>query len=317
MVRITVVGSYVVGITVRVPRPPVIGEGLIGDLFDMGPGGKGTNQAIAAARLGAQVHLVACLGDDVFAEMALQVYDREGIATGHIQRIPGVNTGVGCVTLLPSGENWIVGHLGANLHMRPDHVDAAEELIARSDIVMTQLEVPLEAVSRALELGRKHGALTLWNPAPAQPIRPRMAYIREMLANVDLLTPNETEVRIALGLAPDDPTPTRELAQRLLDLGVERVVVTVGQRGALIVTRGAIEAVPPPTVAPLDPTGAGDAFNAALAVSLGEGQDLRAAVEWANCAGAYCVTRLGVIDGLPTRDELEAFRRATAGPPAD
>jgi len=304
LVKIVVVGSFVVGITVRVPRAPVLGEGLIGDLFDMGPGGKGTNQAIAASRLGAEVHLIACVGDDLFAPMAMQLYEREGIGFTHIHRIPGVNTAVGCVTLLPSGENWIVGHLGANMYMRPQHVDAAEELIAQSDIVMTQFEVPLETMARAMELGRKHGAMTLLNPAPAKPVQPIL------LANVDLMTPNETETRILLGLPPDDPTPTPDLARTLLSLGVERVVVTRGKRGALIVTADATEEVPAPKVQPLDPTGAGDSFNAALAVGLGEGLSLRDAVRQANFAGAYCTTRLGVIDGLPTRVELEAFKNS-------
>ena len=302
MVTITVIGSFVVGLTIRVPRMPVLGEGLIGDLFDMGPGGKGTNQAIAAARLGARVHLVACVGEDPFADLAVQVYEREGISTEHLYHIPKVNTGVGMVTLLPSGDNSIVGHLGANSYMQPEHVDRAEELIAQSDIVLTQFEVPLEAVSRAMELGRKHGTRTLWNPAPAQPIHP------DLLTHVDLITPNETESRILLGLPPEDPTPTPELNQRLLNMGVEYVVGTVGPDGAIIVTPEGCEQVPAPRINSLDPTGAGDAFNAALAVGLGEGLDLRNAVEQATYAGAYCCIHLGVIDGLPTRAELEAFR---------
>ena len=306
MLNIVVVGSFVVGLTIRVPRKPVLGEGLIGDLFDMGPGGKGTNQAIAAARLGAQVHLVACVGEDEFADMAFRLYAREGIDAGHIHRIPGVNTGVGFVTLLPSGENWIVGHLGANQQMRPEHVDAAEALIAQSDIVMTQFEVPLETMARAMQLGRKHGAMTILNPAPGKTVQP------ELLAHVDLLTPNESETRILLGLAPDDPTPTLELARHLLDLGVQRIVVTQGKHGALIVTSEGSEEVPAIAVQALDVTGAGDSFNAALAVGLGEGMTLRDAVGHATYAGAYTTTHLGVINGLPTRAALEAFKRSTS-----
>ncbi len=306
MLNIVVVGSFVVGLTIRVPRKPVLGEALIGDLFDMGPGGKGTNQAIAAARLGSKVHLVACVGDDEFADMAFRLYAREGIAAGHIHRIPGVNTGVGFVTLLPSGENWIVGHLGANQHMRPEHVDAAEALIAQSDIVMTQFEVPLETMARAMQLGRKHGAMTILNPAPGKTVQP------ELLAHVDLLTPNESETRILLGLTPDDPTPTLELARHLLDLGVQRIVVTRGKQGALIVTPEGSEEVPAIAVEALDVTGAGDSFNAALAVGLGEGMKLRDAVRQATYAGAYTTTHLGVINGLPMRAALEAFKRSTS-----
>ena len=307
MPRILVVGSFVVGLTIRVPRAPVLGEGLIGDSLDLGPGGKGTNQAIAAARLGAQVDLLACIGDDMFAEMALRLYAEEGISPEHIHCIPQVNTGVGFVTLLPSGENWIVGHLGANISMTPEHVDAAEDLIARSDIVMSQFEVPLATMARAMELGRKHGALTILNPAPAKPVTP------DLMANVDLLTPNETESRILLGLPPDDPTPTPRIAARLTELGIERIVVTRGRHGPLVVTPEAIEEVPAVKVQPIDVTGAGDSFNASLAVSLSEGMDLRDAVRQANFAGAYTTTHLGVINGLPTRAELSAFKHAFCG----
>ena len=305
MPRIVVVGSFFVSLTVRVPRRPIVGEALLGDLFDLGPGGKGTNQAIGAARLGAQVHLLACIGDDLFADLAVQLYRSECISLSHIHRIPGVNTGVGLVTLLPSGENWIVGHLGANAYMRPDDVDAAEGLIAQSDIVMTQFEVPIETAARAMALGRQHGAMTILNPAPAMPIQ------TDMLADVDVLTPNESEARLLLGLQPDDPRPVPELAEDLLSLGVAHVVVTRGEKGALIVTPDGSEGIPSAKVQALDATGAGDSFNAALAVGLGEGMSLCDAVRQANWAGAYAATRLGVVGGLPTRSELEAFRRST------
>ena len=301
MPNIAVIGSYVVSLTVRVPRKPVMGEALIGDLFDMGPGGKGTNQAVAAARLGAQVELLACLGDDPFADTAESLFGSEGLATDHIHRISDTNTGVGLVTLMPSGDNWIVGHLGANLLMQPHHVEAFEPVIARSDVLMAQLEVPLETVARALELGRKHQVTTILNPAPGQKLE------LDILANVDVLTPNESETRILLGLPPDDPSQTTDLTEQLLGLGVATIVVTRGENGALIVTAGSIESVPATTVQALDVTGAGDSFNAALAVGLGGGMDLQSAVEQATRAGAYTTTHLGVIDGLPTLADLEAY----------
>ena len=306
MLNIVVIGSFVVGLTIRVPRQPVLGEGLIGDLFDLGPGGKGTNQAIAARRLGAQVGLLACIGKDAFSQMALDCYEREGISRQYIHRIPNVNTAVGMVGVLPSGENWIIGHLGANLHMRPDHVDQAEDAIARSAVVMTQFEVPLETMARAMELGRKHGAVTLLNPAPGKRVE------IEMLKNVDILTPNESETRILLGLPPDDPAPTSELAVRLLRFGVKRIVVTCGREGALIVTPQGVQAVPPARVKPVCVTGAGDCFNAALAVGLAEGLNLEAAVRNACFAGAYSTQFFGVIDGLPTREQLKAFKESAS-----
>ncbi len=303
MPKILVVGSFVVGITIRVPRMPVLGEGLIGDQFDLGPGGKGTNQAIAAARLGAQVNLLACVGDDLLSRIAFDVFEKEGVSLEHIHRIAGVNTAVGVVHLLPSGDNWIVGHLGANLEMRPEHVDAAEDLIAQSDVVLCQYEVPLEVVQRAMALGRQHGIQTIWNPAPALPVSP------EAFENVDLLTPNETEIRILLDLPPDDPTSTEELAQRLLARGVCRILVTLGEKGSIAVTADGTEAIPAvPGVRAVDVTGAGDSFNACLAVNLAEGMSLSAAARRASYAGAYAVQHLGVIDGLPTRDALDAFQ---------
>jgi ribokinase len=308
LVKIVVVGSFVVGLTLRVPRMPYPGESLVGDSFDLGPGGKGTNQAVAAARLGADVTLLASIGNDLFGDVALDLYSREGISLDHIQRVDGVNTGVGFVTLLPSGENAIVLDPGANMQLTAAHVDAAEALIASSDILLCQLEIPDETVARAMALGRAHGATTILNPGPGRRLP------EAIFADVDLLTPNETECRILLGLPPDDPTPTLELAQRLRDKGVESVVVTLGAEGALVVAATGAETIPTIPVQVVDPTGAGDAFNAALAVNLGAGMDLRAAVQEACYAGAFAVTQLGAIPGLATQSDLESFRRSKGVP---
>ena len=304
MVNIVVVGSFVFGITVRVPRMPVLGEVLIGDLFDMGPGGKGTNQAIAAARLGANIDLIALLGDDMFADIANQVFQSEGMRTDHIYLEKNINTGVGLVTLLESGDNCIVGHLGANTLMRPEHVDKAEDVIANCDIVLSQFEVPLGTVARAMELGRKHGAITIWNPAPAKRIP------LDILSNIDLITPNETEARILLGLKPDDPISLKALCEHIGGLGVKSTVITMGKQGAMVIAGDDRQRIPAPKVNALDPTGAGDTFNAALAVGLGEGLSLFEAVSQANYAGAYSVGHLGVIDGLPTKEQLENFKKS-------
>jgi ribokinase len=307
MTNIFVCGSFVTALTIRVPRQPVLGENLVGDSFDLGPGGKGTNQAIAAARLGASVNLLACVGDDLFAQIAHDLYAQEGIATEHIHQISGTHCGIALINILPSGENWITVDMGANMQMTPNQVEAAEPLIAASDIIMAQFETPTEAVSRAMELGRKNQVMTILNPAPARHINP------DLLANVDILTPNETEARILLGLPPDNPTPAAKLAKRLMGMGVERVVVTLGKRGALIVTPDEVVEVPSVRIQAVDVTGAGDSFNAALAVGLGEGLTLRGAVQEACYSGAYTTTHLGVIDGLPTRAERDAFLKSILG----
>ncbi len=301
MTRIFVVGSYVQGLTIRVPRMPVLGENVVGDSFDIGPGGKGSNQAIAAARLGADVQLLACLGDDIFGDLALQIYAEEGMSTDHIHRLANINSGVGFINILPDGENWITVDMGANMRMTPAQVGERAGIIAQSDILMTQFEVPPETVAAALAAGKAGGALTILNPAPARPADP------DLLASVDILTPNAIEARILLGLPPDAAIDEGDLGRELLAYGVGSVVITQGERGALIVKQSGARQIPAVPIQAVDVTGAGDSFNAALAVSLGEGLDLDDAVGVAVRAGAYAATRLGVIAGLPTRAQLDAF----------
>ena len=300
--RITVVGSFAVGLTLRAPRFPVAGETLIGSDFDMGPGGKGSNQAVGAARLGAESHLVAVIGQDLFGDVAVDLYRREGVGTAHLRRTAERNTGVGFITLNAAGENHIVLDMGANHLLYPADVEAAEDLIAGSQAVLTVLEISPATAARAMALARQHGVTSILNPAPAQPLSD------ELLSAVDVLTPNESELRILSGLAPDDPADTVELAHALQRRGVRQVVVTRGSRGALVVTAdGATQHVPGVTVPVVDTTGAGDAFTCALGVALAEGQRLLDAVRFAARAGALAVTRLGVIPALPTRTEVAAL----------
>ncbi len=301
MTKIFIVGSYVQGLTIRVPRMPVLGESLVGDSFDMGPGGKGTNQAIAAARLGADVRLLACVGDDIFGELALQLYADEDIATDQIHRMLDTHSGVGFVNVLPDGENWITVDMGANMLMTPAHVADCAALIADCDILMTQFEVPPETVAAALSLAKEQGTLTILNPAPGRPVNP------DLLASVDVLTPNAIEARVLLGLPPAADVAELDLGRQLLDYGVGSVVITQGERGALIVNSSGAAQIPALPIQAVDVTGAGDSFNAALAVCLGEGMDLDLAARVAVRAGAYAAKRLGVIAGLPTRAQLDSF----------
>ncbi len=302
MSKIFVVGSYVEGLTIRVPRQPVLGENLVGDSFDMGPGGKGTNQAIAIARLGVDVELLACIGDDVFGDMALKLYAQEGVSTSAIHKIPEMYTGVGFVNVVPSGENWITVDMGANMHMTLDHLHQCRDVIRDSDLIMSQFEVPEVVVMEAMKLGKAHDIMTMLNPAPARPTHP------DLFQYVDVLTPNATEARILLGLEPDDPTPTHELAKQLLALGVKTVVATLGKDGALIVTDDKMTHIPSVEVDAVDVTGAGDSFNAMLAVGLSQNVLIQDAVGKAVYAGAYTATHLGVIDGLPTLNQLDDFK---------
>ena len=310
---ITVVGSFAVGLTLRAPRFPVAGETLIGSDFDIGPGGKGSNQAVGAARLGAESHLVAVIGQDLFGDLALELYGREGVGVTHLRRSAERNTGVGFIILNAAGENQIVLDMGANHLLAAGDVDQADGLLARSDVVLSVLEINPATAARAMRAARQHGAISVLNPAPAQPLDD------ELLAAVDVLIPNESELRILSGLAPDDPTDTLELARRLQERGVRRLVVTRGRRGVLVIgAGGAAEAVPGVPVAVVDTTGAGDAFTCALGVALAEaGQaneaSLLNAARFAVYAGALACTRLGVVPALPTRAEVHALRQEQPG----
>lgn len=305
---VTVVGSFAVGMTLRTGRMPVFGETLIGSDFDMGPGGKGSNQAVGTVRLGADSYFAGIIGNDKLGDIATDLYSREGVNTHYLERTDQLPTGVGFIILNQRGENGIILDMSANELMDPEWVDRLEEQIARSAVVMSVLEIPVAAAARAMELGRKHGVRTQLNPAPA------IALDDALLANVDVLTPNESELRILLGLPPDDPTPTPELAGRLQGHGVKTVVITLGGEGALVLHNGnmfRVQGVPGSKIKVVDTTGAGDAFNSGLAVALAEGKDLVEAVKFANCCGALACTRLGVIPSLAQREEVERLYAET------
>jgi ribokinase len=278
---------------------PVFGETLIGSDFDMGPGGKGSNQAVGTARLGADSYFVGIIGRDKLSEIATELYAAEGVKIQYLQRTHEMATGAGFIILNQSGENGIIVDMGANKLMDAQFVDGVEAQIARSDVVMSVLEIPVEAAARTMELGRKHGVRTLLNPAPATVLD------QAVLQNVDVLTPNETELRILLGIAPDDPTPTLDLARQLQARGVKIIVTTRGEQGALILADGTVTEVAGINVDVVDTTGAGDAFSSGLAVALAEGKDLIEAVKFANCFGALACLKLGVIPSLAKRDVVE------------
>jgi ribokinase len=298
---ITVVGSYVVALTIEVDRAPVGGETVIGSGFAEGPGGKGSNQAIQVARLGADVALVAVIGDDRFGRDAQALWRSEGVDTSHVVVREGAATGAGFIVVEAGGENRIVIDRGANSHLGATSVEAAAERISRSAVVLTQLEIPTEAAVAAMRAARAAGAISILNPAPAR------ALTDEALALVDVLTPNETELRILAGQAThedagDPLAGGRELVRR----GVGTVVLTRGSAGAVIIRTDGELAVPAPSVDAIDTTGAGDTFNGALAVGLALGASLADSVHIAVVAGALACTRRGVVPSLPTAAELAA-----------
>ena len=270
MTDLIVVGSFVVGITVRLPRMPYPGESLVGDLFDLGVGGKGTNLAVAAARQGKRVAIVARVGDDVFADMAFKLYRQEKIDDRGVLRTADEPTAVGLVYLQPNGENTIGAYLGANWRLTPADVATHIERHREAKVLATQLETPDETVLAALTLGRQREMCTILNPAPARPLPP------DFLGSVDVLTPNEGEARLLVGLRPDDESVgMAEVGRHLLALGPKSVIITLGAKGCLLLQPGSEPlALPAYAVQPVDTVGAGDAFNGGLAVALIEGKPL-------------------------------------------
>lgn len=301
--RVVVVGSYAIGLVMRTARIPTCGETVLGSNFQSMDGGKGSNQAIACARLGAQTVFIAAVGDDTYGDRALALLADEGVDTRFIRRVPGMATGAGFIMVDDKGDNAIAVDLGANRSLAPADIDGAAEQIAAADIVLVQLEIPLATARHALAAARRAGARTILNPAPAQPLGPAD------LAHVDVLTPNLTEAQLLSGLVS---TSAADLGVALRRGGVGTVVVTLGVRGASIVRDGQPHAVPTHGVAAVDTTGAGDAFSAALAVALGEGSSLDAAVAFACSAGAYSVQSMGTVPSYATRSQLRAFMERTA-----
>lgn len=299
--KITVVGSFAVGMTIRTPNIPVFGMTMFGSDFNMGPGGKGSNQAVALARLGMDAALAGIIGRDKLADIALDLYAREGVNATLIRQSDVLQTGVGFIILNKTGENFIILDMGANTLVDAAFVDTLEPRIAQSDVVMTVLEIPVAAAVRAMELGKRHGAITILNPAPAAPIP------ESVFPYVDYLTPNESELRILLGLRPDDPRPSDELVDMLRARGVRNVIVTLGRKGVLVVTDKMKTIVPAAPVEVIDTTGAGDSFNAGFATALAEGRDLIEAVRFGIVCGGLVCTQLGVIPGLPSRDMADAL----------
>lgn len=296
--KIVVVGSFNTDLTSYMKRMPAPGETVSGDRFVTGPGGKGSNQAVAAARLGAQVTFVGRIGQDVFAPLALNLWQQEGINTEYVVQDPDHSTGVAPIFVDENGENSIVVVLGANLAVSRQDVDRAEAAIAAADVVMTQLEIDPDTTAYALRVARKHGVHTILNPAPAQHLPP------EVTALADFITPNQTELATLSGLAT---APVEEMARSLLVSDTQTVVCTLGSAGAQYVRRRDSGTVPTFKVDVVDTTGAGDAFNGGLAVALAEDRSLAEAITFANATAALCVTRPGTAPSMPRREQVDAL----------
>ncbi len=308
--RITVVGSYATGLTMRVERLPSAGETLLGTGYRMDYGGKGSNQAVGCARLGARVSFVARIGEDAFGEMALGLYREEGVDAAHVAQSAGAPTGVGFIIVDGSGNNCITIDPGANDLLTAADVSQSEAAFDEAAVVLTQLEIPVAAAEAAMARGRVRGAVTILNPAPVRPLP------GSILQLVDILTPNQSEARVLAGRSPDEAGDPEGIAGDLIRRGVKQVVMTLGEKGALIVTASSSRHVPALRMRAVDTTGAGDAFNAGLGMALACGAGLGEAVQFAVVTGGLAVTKEGVIPSLPRRDEvLQCYRQNGLNPP--
>ena len=300
--RIVVVGSFNTDLVSYVQRMPRPGETVHGDTFMTGAGGKGSNQAVAAARLGAEVTFIGRLGKDVFANLAYEIWDAEGINSDYVVQDEETATGVAPIFVDSAGENMIVVVLGANSRVQSSDIDAARERIAAADVLVAQLEINTDMVTYALQVAKEVGITTILNPAPAAPIA------RETIQLADFLTPNETELESLSGGPVSD---VEAAARALMTRDDQTVVVTMGAQGAQIVSRDQSDLQPTFNVDVLDTTGAGDAFNGALAVGLAEGKTLNDAVRFANATAALCVTKAGAAGSAPYRADVDAMLSAS------
>lgn len=301
MKNIVVVGSVNVDIFLKVARMPQIGETILGDKFYWHIGGKGANQAVGAARLGASVYFVGKVGNDPFQQRILDQLKGEGVNTKFVVHDEEDPSGMAVILVDENGRNCIIVIAGANRNLLKKNVQQAKEIIQKADMLLLQLEIPLKTVEYTLRLARESGVCTILNPAPANILNP------EILSNTEILVPNRDEAEKLTNINITSLEEAKEAGALLLDKGVKAVVLTLGEEGAILVTKEKISHFCGITVRSLDTTGAGDSFIAALATAFMQSKDIEEAVRYANYAASLSVTRLGAQASLPYREEVVKF----------
>ena len=300
--KILVIGSANIDLVSRAPRCPRPGESLIGSSFATITGGKGANQAVAAARLGAEVRFVGCVGADAFAQMQRESLGAEGIDLSHLKTDVSAPTGVAVITVGDDGQNSIVVTPGANFALRPEDIAQLEGPMREADVVLLQLEVPLDTVAAALRLARACGTFSILDAGPAQ------AVPAEIIALADLVSPNETEAHALTGIEVNSADSATHAAEALLRMGTAHAVMKLGAAGSAYYTHDAAVIAAPFQVGAVDTTAAGDAFTAALALRWGCAP-IEEILRFANATGALATTRAGAQPSMPTLDEVEIFLR--------
>ncbi len=298
--RIAVVGSANIDLTTFADQFPKPGETIFGQKFDLGFGGKGANQAVAAKLCGSDVSMVARVGSDLFGPATVKNFQNLGIDASHVRQVDGVSSGVAPIFVEPSGQNRIIVVKGANDTLKPADVDAAGEMLKTASCIVLQFEIPLETVYYTVQFARKHGIRCILNPAPAQPIDVKA------IAGLDYFVPNESEAETITGMPVRNLDDAKKCAQNLLSSGINRVIITLGANGSLLAGREGMEHVPAFSVKSVDSTGAGDAFIGSFAVFLGEGLPERDAVRRANLYAGLSTTSVGTQKSFYDRARFDA-----------
>lgn len=299
--KIFVIGSSNTDMVVKSQKLPAPGETIIGGTFLMNPGGKGANQAVAAAKLGANVTFISKTGNDIFGKQAIQGFQREGINTDFVFTDLENPSGVALILVDAKGENSIAVASGANGNLQISEVEKAIGQIMPNDTVLFQLEIPIPTVEFSIKKCFKRGAKVILNPAPAQTLD------ESVFKYLDIITPNETEAELLTGIKVIDLNTAEQAALILHEKGVKNVIITLGSRGAYLHNETINHLIPAPIVEATDTTAAGDVFNGALAVALSEGQDLEQAISFACRAAAISVTRMGAQASAPKRSEINSM----------
>ena len=305
MKNIVVIGSSNTDMVVKTSHLPVPGETVLGGDFFMNAGGKGANQAVAAARYGNRVVFVAKTGNDLFGEQVRKSMKEDGIVTDYVFIDEEHPSGVALITIDQKAENCIVVAGGANMYLKPEDIDKAKEEILGGDVVLMQLETPIETVEYAAKMAAEAGVKVILNPAPA----PAEPLSKELISNLYLITPNRSEASRLTGIEVTDLASAQRAALALYDMGAKNVIVTLGSEGSLVYDGHMMMRVEAIKVEAVDTTAAGDTYNGVLASVIAEGKSLIDAVHEANIAGAISVTRMGAQPAAPTREEIIAMKK--------
>jgi len=305
--RIAVVGSANIDLTTFADQFPKPGETIFGQKFDLGFGGKGANQAVAARLCGADVFIVARVGSDLFGPATIENFKKLGIDTTHVKQVEGLSSGVAPIFVEPDGQNRILVVKGANDALKAADVDAAAETLKTVDCIVLQFEIPLETVYYTIAFARQHGIRCILNPAPGQPVN------MQALAGLDYFIPNESEAETITGVAVRNVEDARRCAEKLVAGGIRRVIITLGANGALLAGQGISQHVPAFAVKSIDSTGAGDAFIGSFTVFLAEGLSEQEAVRRANLYAGLSTTGVGTQKSFFERSRFDAERASRAG----